>query len=125
MPILTMIEVNYYANQSTAILTAANFIWLLEIIANGFIQLNDYVKVNWRVPVVIAVLLSVSALAVIYLPLAMIGYVICFFALIVEALIMFNYHRVLGKYTQESWYLTSTIISMVISVLSAITIIDY
>ena len=123
-----MIEANYYANWSTAILTMANIIWVVEIILNGVIQrkdLNNYVKVNWKLPVALALLLGISALAVIYLPLAMTGYVICFFALIVQALIMFDYHRVLGKYIQESWYLTSTMISLIIAVLASISVLVF
>ncbi|MDC2829069.1 hypothetical protein PO250_01800 [Limosilactobacillus mucosae] len=120
-----MIKANYYANWSTAIITAINIAWIIEIIINGFIQrklLNSYVKQNWKLPIFIVLALSLAAAIVIYIPLGLTSYVISFFALVVQTLMAADYYKVLSRFIKDSWYLVSIKVSMIISILSALSI---
>ncbi|QDR73572.1 hypothetical protein FOD75_10760 (plasmid) [Limosilactobacillus reuteri] len=120
-----VIQLNYWSNWACAIALWFNLAWLLEMCLNGLIQrkeLSAYVqKSNWKTPLIISMILGITALVVVYLPgLGITSYVIAIFALAVQAFFMSDYRKTLVLEIQDSWYLTSTRISFWITVLSAL-----
>lgn len=128
-----MIKANYYANWLTAILVTVNVIWGLGLLVNAIIQrkqLSEYVQSNWKTPLAITLVLSVCGAVTVFLPnmgmtLGLTGYIIAIFALILQSLFLFDYHKMLSRYIQDSWYLMATKINGIVAVVTAIAVLTF
>lgn len=112
------INVNYYSNWATAIFTALNVLWMLEMIVNAIIQrhdLNYYVNKDWKQPLIIMSVLAVIAIGIIYVTsLGIFAFAISLFALFFEFLFMLDYSKMLTTQIEDAWYLKSTYVGLVI-----------
>ena len=76
------ISVNYISNWFTAVTTAFNVLWMLEMCINAIIQkkdLQDYIDASkdWKTPLVIMTVLAVVSAGIIYVsPLGIFAFVI-------------------------------------------------
>lgn len=104
-----------------------NLILLVEMILNAIIQHHDlhrYVPRNWKLPVVFSTLFAVIGSAIIFsYQNSNTSYVIGLFFIVAQSLIMLDYHRMLKRYIEDSWYLTSTEISLTLSTVCSLVII--
>ena len=93
------ISVNYISNWFTAVTTAFNVLWMLEMCINAIIQkkdLQDYIDASkdWKTPLVIMTVLAVVSTGIIYVtPLGIFAFVISLFALGFQIFFMVDYSR--------------------------------
>lgn len=108
------ISVNYISNWFTAVTTAFNVLWMLEMCINAIIQkkdLQDYIDASkdWKTPLVIMTVLAVVSAGIIYVtPLGIFAFVISLFALGFQIFFMTDYSRMLYHQIEDSWFLSST-----------------
>lgn len=112
------ISVNYWSNWFTAIFTALNVLWMLEMIVNAIVQrrdLNDYIDADkdWKTPLVIMSILAVVSAGIIYVTsLGIFAFVISLFALGFQIFFMNDYCKMLSSQIEEAWYLKSTYVGI-------------
>ncbi|QIH24517.1 hypothetical protein [Lactobacillus iners] len=128
------IYLNNYSNIICGIFNILNILWMLEMCINGYIQRKDINfgmdEVNWTIDLKICTLLSLMGMCALYLPAVSSGfgfevYVIAVYIVVIQALMMKSYRKKLMKKISEAWFLTSTKVSMLISILTAISILAY
>ena len=124
---------NIRANQLCSFFIILNVLWMIEMCIDGFIErknLNAWVEDNWKLPLEITSGLSVIAVVTMFLP-AFSGsfgreiYWLVGVMYIVQFLFMLDYRKSLKKYIQDSWFLNSTIFSLVITALAFVSLIAF
>lgn len=124
---------NIRANQVCSFFIILNVLWMIEMSVDGFIErkdLNAWVEDNWKTPLAICTGLSIVAVIVMFLP-AFSGsfgreiYWLVGVMYIVQFLFMVDYRKTLSKYIKESWFLNSTIISLIITALAFVSLIAF
>lgn len=128
------IYLNTYSNIFCGALNILNVLWMLEMCANGFIQRKEINygmdDVNWTFDLGICTGLSFMGLLALFLPALSAGfgfevYIVAIFIVVIQTLMMKSYKTKLSRKIAEAWFLTSTKISIIFSILAAISIFIY
>ncbi|WP_298491148.1 hypothetical protein [uncultured Lactobacillus sp.] len=130
---LIWVQVNLWANRICGFFAIFNILWMIEMAINAFVQrkeLNEWIEGTWKADLEICLGLSIVGLISLYLP-ALSGsfgrevYVMAGVAYVFQALFMWGYRKKLAKYIKESWYLNSTFISFIVSLIALITLVVF
>lgn len=112
------INVNYIFNWATAVFTALNVLWMVEMIVNAIVQRNDlnyFVSKDWKQPLIITTVLAVISTGIIYVSaLGIFAFAISLFALAFQFFFMLDYSKMLASQIEDAWYLKSTYVSLTI-----------
>lgn len=133
------IYANLFAGYAVAVLGFGNLIWLAEMTVNAFIQrkeLNEYLKFGWKSTLIWAWGLGILGIGIVYLPalgsdnpvVSALGigiYLISIAAFLIQTYFVWDCRRNMKYYVEQSWYVTSFLISEIISTAAAVSVLIY